>query len=236
VNALVGNNILLIDDDPLLGNLLEMAFRREGATLLTAGSGRSGLRLLYEARPDLAIIDVCLPDVNGLDLCRRARELSDIPLVILSSIGESAEMVRGLNVGADNYLVKPVDPVLLASHCAALLRRAKSMQLEAIRAYDDGYLVVDLTRRAVWRDRERMTLTQLEFDLLAMLVRRADHVCTFEQIIHSLWQDASVGGTESIHTLVWQLRRKLEPDPHRPIYLISEHSVGYRFQPQNGES
>lgn len=230
---MVGKTILVIDDDPHMRALLEATLRSAGATVVSAANSADGLRRLYEARPDLVVLDVMMPQTDGWTTCRRIREITDTPIIFLTALGSDAAVVRGLDCGAVDYVTKPFTPeVLLARLRAALRHNDAPAAPEPSAGYADPYLTVDIgLRRAVVADRP-IHLTKTEFNLLALLVAHRGQLLTFGQILAAVWGHGYEGSDEYVHTYVSRLRRKIEPAPREPIYIIGEHGVGYRFEPQ----
>ena len=228
--------ILVIDDDEQMRYLVQSLMEQEGARVITAPEGESALRQFYRHRPDLVIVDMMMPLMSGWEVCRRIRELSDVPLMMLTAVQGDQETVRALTLGCDDYVTKPFCPSVLVARANVLLRRA---HLEHGRQpdcnYRDGYLTVDLDAQCVRVEGEPVRLTPTEFALLSLLVRRAGKLCTFEQIIDQLWPEGVGGSEAAVHTYIWQLRQKLERDPHNPQYLIGLRGRGYRFDPLSAE-
>ncbi|NLF67375.1 MAG: response regulator transcription factor [Chloroflexi bacterium] len=228
--------ILVIDDDEQIRQLVQSLMEQEGARVITASGGESALRQFYRYQPDLVIVDMMMPLMSGWEVCRRIRELSDVPLMMLTAVQGDQETVRALTLGCDDYVTKPFCPSVLVARANVLLRRA---HLEHGRQpdcnYRDGYLTVDLDAQCVRVEGEPVRLTPTEFALLSLLVRRAGKLCTFEQIIDQLWPEGVGGSEAAVHTYIWQLRQKLERDPHNPQYLIGLRGRGYRFDPLSAE-
>ena len=227
-----GKKILIVDDSGETCNLIKLAFERGGATVLAASDGMEGLRKLYRHQPDLVLLDVMLPRMSGWDVLRRIRELSTVPVILLTVKDHDRDLLHGFALGADDYVVKPFEPNVLQARVRALLKRAGGEpDADATAVYDDGYLQVDLERRLVRVDGRPTNLTPTEFALLACLLRHSRRVCTYRQIRNKIWGRNGAGSVEAVHAFIWQLRQKIEPDPGDPTYLISERGVGYRFKP-----
>jgi DNA-binding response OmpR family regulator len=222
--------ILVIDDDQQILNLVETLFQQEGARVITSLDPEAALRLLYRHQPDLVIVDLMMPVMNGLELARRIRELSAVPIMMLTAVSSDQETVRALRIGCDDYVTKPFMPNVLIARAKVLLRRSEAEEEpDAAIAYDDGYLMIDLHGQRVQVEGQTLRLTPTEFELLALLLRRAGKVCTFAQIMSQLWPDGVGGSEAAVHTYVWQLRQKLERNPAQPEYLIGLRARGYRF-------
>ena len=226
--------VLVIDDDPIFLRLVEAILVQKGYEVLKAEDGQEGLRLLFAQRPDLVLLDVVMPGLDGWQTCRRIREVSDIPIVILTGWRQTEEdIVRGLDYGADDYLLKPVGNKELVARVRAVLRRAElPSSLEAGNGitYSDDFLVVDVAERKVIVGGERVRLTPTEFRLLALLVGNAGHILTHRQLLERVWGWEYVDDLDYIRIYIAHLRHKIEPDPARPRYIMTEPGVGYYFQ------
>jgi two-component system KDP operon response regulator KdpE len=230
--GLQGTRILVIDDDINLLQLVELVLTREGAQVLTATGGHEGLGQFYACQPDMVVIDVLMPELDGLQVCQRIRETSRVPIIMLTALGRDRDVVRGLDCGADDYLVKPFNTQVLLARARSLLRRVEPLVTGAPTLYADGYLTVDLRLRQARVQGAPVKLSPKEYKLLAFLVQNDGQVLTYGQILDHVWDDTSRDHIEYVHVYARQLRRKLEPNPSDPVYLVNEHGVGYRFQPQ----
>ncbi|MCI0575521.1 MAG: response regulator transcription factor [Chloroflexi bacterium] len=225
--------VLVIDDDTHLCTLLEMTFSRVGAHVYMAHEGAKGLQMLYAHRPDLVILDIMMPGTDGWDTCRQIRQLSDVPIIMLTALHDDREIVRGLEAGADDYVSKPFSGDVLLARARAVLRRSKSSDTEDKGLlYQDDYLSIDLNGRRVAVRGRLVKLSATEFGVLAYLLQNAGRVCTFEQILTNVWGDEYRDSADYVHVYIWHLRQKLEENPKQPKYLLTEHSIGYRFQKQ----
>jgi two-component system KDP operon response regulator KdpE len=182
-----------------------------------------------ESAPDLVVLDLGLPDIDGTEVCRRIRAHSAVPVIVLSARGAEADKVRALDLGADDYVTKPFGPEELLARIRVALRRVQSDEPATSGRVQAGDLTIDYDRRRVLRGRDEIRLTPKEFDLLTLLVRNRDRVLTHRAILKAIWGSNAVEQPEHIWTLMAQLRRKIEPDPANPRYLLSEPWVGYRF-------
>jgi two-component system KDP operon response regulator KdpE len=223
--------ILVIDDDPDLCRLLERALAQDGTEVIAAGGSKEALHTFYATRPDLVILDIMMPGMDGFEVCRRLRDLSDVPIIILTGVDEEQAMVEGLAYGADDYITKPFHLSVLRARVEAVLRRtthgAGDMQLHG---YSDDYLVVDLDRRRVLVKGELVPLSPTEYNLLATLVEHAGQVLTYQQLLERVWGWEYRGQIDYVHVYISRLRRKIEPDPLKPRYILTESRVGYRFE------
>ncbi|MCP5094345.1 MAG: response regulator transcription factor [Chloroflexi bacterium] len=225
-----GKKILIIDDDINLSHILHHTFKREGATVYTAADGREGLHLFFSHRPDLVLLDIRMPDIDGWETCRQIRLLSNTPIIMLTTLNRNEEVVRGLDLGADDFVTKPFSRDVLLARARATLRRNEELTTEQPKAiYRDDYLVVDLQERCVLVKGEQIKLSAREFDLLSYLVENAGRILTHQQILDRIWGWEYRNNPDYLHVYFSHLRRKLEKDPKNPEYLRTEHGVGYRF-------
>jgi two-component system KDP operon response regulator KdpE len=230
----MGKRILVVDDEPAFVNLVSRALTYGGYEVLVANDGREALRLLFDHRPDLVLLDVMMPGMDGWQTCSRIREISDVPVIMLTGEQKSEEdIVRGLDYGADDYLIKPVGSKELVARMQAILRRAElssSLGAEHKVAYSDGFLTVDIAERKVIVGGERVRLTPTEFRLFAILVGNAGRVLTHQQLLEKVWGWEYINDVDHLRIYAWHLRQKIEPDPAKPRYIMTEVGVGYYFQ------
>ncbi len=226
--------VLVIDDDPALLRLISVNLGNEGYRVLTAEGGQEGLRLLRDAQPDLLVLDVNMPNMDGWVVCARVREISNIPILILTARTALDDVVHGLEIGADDYILKPFRMRELIARVRANLRRAtlepSPPAHEAI--YHDSRLTINLGEHRVIVDGASVRLTPTEFKLLTQLLIAAPQVVTYRQLLEQVWGWEYVDDIDYLRVYVWHLRRKLERDPKQPIYIVNEHGVGYRFERQ----
>ncbi len=228
--------ILAVDDDPLLLQLIEQTLHKGGYEVILAFEGQEGLQLLAERRPHLVVLDIMLPNVDGWEICRRIRKVSTIPIIMLTARGSHSDIVRGLEAGADDYLVKPFHPDELLARVSAVLRRVAMpppTQKAPLR-FGNGSLVIDPTERLVTVDGELVDLTRTEFDLLLFMAYRPGRILTTEIIFENVWSYDADANLESVKWYVWRLRKKIEKDSSNPQYIVTERGVGYRFVPNYG--
>jgi DNA-binding response OmpR family regulator len=225
--------ILVIDDDVNLLQSMKFTFARAGATVLTAVDGREGLQRFCQERPDLVILDVRMPDIDGWETCRQIRLLSNVPIIMLTTLQREQEIVRGLDYGADDFVSKPFSREVLLARVRALLRRSEPpADLEEQPAYHDGYLSINLINRRVLVRGTPVQLTATEFRLLAVLLQHAGQVLSYRTILDKVWGWEYQESVDYVHVYLSHLRRKLERDPRNPHYLLTERGVGYRFERQ----
>ncbi len=220
--------ILVIDDDISLCQSLKIGLEKEGAAVLLANSGLDGIRLMYEERPDLVLLDVRMPEMNGWETCKQIRMLSSVPIIMLTSLNSNDDVVKGLENGADDFVSKPFSRKVLIARIKALLRRNKEDSKPA-EIYQDPYLQINLSSRRVAVLENPVSLSSTEYKLLAYLYTNAGQVMTYNDILVNVWGWDYNGGPESIHVYISQLRKKLEADPKKPLYLFNDHGVGYTF-------
>ncbi len=228
-----GERILVVDDDPDIRTLVRTLLERAGATVYDAGNGRAGLREFHAHRPDLVILDVQMPGLDGWDVLDRIRDLSDAPVIMLTALGQELDRVRGLQGGADDYVVKPFGRQELLARVQALLRRASlGPREDEPDSYADGYLTIDFGQRLVTvRDRS-VQLTPLEFKLLATFVRNPRQVLSRDQLLDLVWGDPFGVGTDQVKLYVGYLRRKLDPDRPESAPIETVRGFGYRYVPE----
>jgi two-component system KDP operon response regulator KdpE len=222
--------ILVVDDERPIRRFLNASLSGQ-FTVLEAATGEEALAMTVSGRPDVIILDMGLPDMDGLDVTRRLREWTQIPIIIVSVRDREEDKIAALDAGADDYLTKPFGVGELTARVRAALRRSAQPESESVFQKDD--LLVDLARRNVLKQGQAVSLTPTEYDILRVLVQHAGKVMTHEQLIHSIWGSESVNDEENSHLLrvnISNLRRKLEIDPSRPRYIVTEPGVGYRLK------
>ena len=218
--------VLLVDDDATLRRTLAIGLRAEGHEVMIAADGRSALQALREDRPDIAVLDLGLPDLSGVEVLRQLRSWSTIPVVVLSARAESAEKVQALDLGADDYVTKPFGMEELMARVRAAARRAGS----DVPVIEAGDLVIDLPARRVTRAGEVVRLTPTEWGLLEVLVRAPGRLVSQRDLLREVWGPAYGRETNYLRVYVGGLRKKLEDDPGHPRHLVTEPGMGYRFE------
>jgi two-component system KDP operon response regulator KdpE len=224
-----GARILLVDDEVSIQRAVAPLLRSRGYDVEVAGNGTEALRVVAERPPALVVLDLGLPDLEGTEVCRRIRLTSKLPIVVLSARGAEADKVQALDLGADDYVTKPFGPEELLARIRVALRRVATEGAADTGVLVAGDLSIDYDRRRVVRNGLEIRLTPKEFELLSLLASSHDRVLTHRAILAAIWGGNAVEQPEHLWTLVAQLRRKIEVDPARPRYLISEPWVGYRF-------
>ena len=222
--------VMVVDDDPTVREVVLSYLRAHGHDALEADTGEAALRLLEERRPDLVVLDLMLPGVDGLEVCRTLRETSDVPVIMLTALGAEADRVMGLELGADDYVAKPFSPRELVLRIDSVLRRAGERAEPEPNRLVDGDLVVDGARHVVTTGGAELALTMREFDLLRFLVGHPGRAFTREELLAEVW-GWTFGDHSTVTVHVRRLREKVEPDPTRPTRLMTVWGVGYRWEP-----
>ena len=223
-------SILVVDDEPTITDVVSRYLERAGYSTRIAGDGAHALRLAGESRPDLVVLDLMMPGMDGLEVMRRLREHERVSVILLTAKGEHTDRIIGLRLGADDYVVKPFSPAELVARVDAVLRRLdNSPQLEEPIAFDD--LELDPVARRVTVRAEEAQLTVREYDLLLHFVRHPGQVFSRDQLMDAVWQYSFYTDTSTVTVHVRRLRAKIEEDPSSPRWLQTVWGVGYRFQP-----
>jgi two-component system KDP operon response regulator KdpE len=227
---LTAPRVLVIDDEAQIRRFLDIGLRAEGYQVLLAANGQEGLGLAATQSPDVIVLDIGLPDMEGHDVLREIRTWSEVPVLMLSVRDSESEKVRALDHGANDYVTKPFGIQELMARLRVLLRQgAKGGQADAPVRYDDGSLVVDLARREVMLEGAPVALTRKEFSVLSLLVRHPGRVVTQQQILREVWGATHTQDTHYLRIVMGKLRLKLGDDPSTPRWLKTEPGVGYRF-------
>jgi two-component system KDP operon response regulator KdpE len=221
--------ILVIEDEPTLQKFLRATLSTQDYEVIQAGRGDEGLRMAAAEQPDLVILDLGLPDIDGVEVTRRLREWTAVPIVVVSARGREQDKVVALDAGADDYVTKPFGVGELLARVRVALRHAAGLQDTGEPVFEMGGLRVDLARREVASDGKVVRLTPNEFNLLAVLVRNAGRVMTHGQLLREVWGPQSEQETHYLRVYINQLRQKIEAQPARPRYLLTETGIGYRL-------
>ena len=227
----MGGKALIIDDDPGIIALLRFGLEQDGFTVVTVDDGSAGLRAAYESRPDIVILEVLSRERDGWGLCRRLRELSDVPIVVLSTSGDEEDVIRALSLGADEYITKPCGLGELRARIQAVLRRARmdsGRDWETV--YEDGDLRIDTADGTVTKNGQAVHLTPTELSLLMALVSRRGEVMPHRELLIGAWGQAYADAGDELCVYIRQLRQKLEKDPSDPQYILTRWGVGYYFR------
>ncbi len=221
-------HLLVVDDDLALAEMLGIVLRGEGFEVTHVADGNAALPALRQVRPDVVLLDVMLPGIDGLEVCRRIRAESDVPIVMLTARTDTLDVVAGLESGADDYVVKPFKPQELIARVRARLRRGDDAAAERLTI---GDLTIDVAGHSVHRGEEVLALTPLEFDLLVALARRPWQVFTREVLLEQVWGYRHAGDTRLVNVHVQRLRSKVEQDPDNPRVVVTVRGVGYKAGP-----
>jgi two-component system, OmpR family, response regulator VicR len=229
----MSTTILMIDDDEALLRLAELNLTKAGYRFVSARHGIAGLQLLESEQPALVLLDISMPKLNGWETCRLIREVSEVPIIVLTARDDEVDKARGLDLGADDYLTKPFGFVELQARIRAVLRRAgqsaEARRQQRQQAYMVGALVVDVPKHVVTRHGKPVALTPTEFRLLEHLLKHAGLVLSHQQLLSAVWGFAYSEATELLKPTISRLRQKIEEDPSHPQIIQTVHGVGYRL-------
>ena len=232
MNATESSRVLVVDDEPQITRVLRTVLTSQGYQVKTAAEGESALTNFKEWSPELVITDLYMPHMDGVELCRRIRELSSVPIIVLSVKGEERTKVEALDSGADDYVTKPFGIDELMARVRAALRRSGTDSTDEEASFDAGDFRIDMDARRVHTQGREVRLTPKEFDLFVYMARHPNRVLTHAALLEAVWGQASQEQPEYLRVFMGQLRKKLEPDPSNPRYLVTEPWVGYRFNPR----
>ncbi len=222
--------ILVIEDEERMARFIRLNLEQDGFQVEEALNGKDGLDKIRTFMPDLILLDIMLPDIDGFELLKMIREINTVPVIMLTAKGEEEDKVRGLELGADDYITKPFSPRELVSRVKAVLRRTESTGLSADEVIQvDDRLKIDFNRREIWVDGKQVKLRPTEYRLLYHLVQNAGWVLTYDQILSRVWGYEYRDEPHYVRLYINYLRQKLEKDPSNPKYILTERGVGYRF-------
>ena len=224
-------HIIVVDDEPQITRVLRTTLDAQGYDIRIANDGESALEIMKDFAPDLVITDLAMPHMNGIELCRRLREISQVPILVLSVRGEERSKIEALDSGADDYITKPFSTGELLARVRAALRRSPPSGSEPLTKIDIGDFHIDIEAHSVTVAGRDVHLTPKEFDVLLYMAQHPRKVLTHRAILNAVWGGSSVEQNEYLRVFVGQLRKKLEPDAGSPKYLLTEPWVGYRFEP-----
>ncbi|MCY7343311.1 MAG: response regulator transcription factor [Pseudonocardia sp.] len=222
------SRVLVVDDDPALAEMLTIVLRGEGFDTAVVGDGTRALPAVRELRPDVVLLDLMLPGMNGIDVCRAIRSESGVPIVMLTAKTDTVDIVLGLESGADDYVVKPFKPKELIARIRARVRRTENEPAEQLSI---GDVTIDVPAHQVERAGEQIALTPLEFDLLVALARKPRQVFTREVLLQQVWGYRHAADTRLVNVHVQRLRSKVEQDPEHPEVVLTVRGVGYKAGP-----
>ena len=222
--------ILLIEDEEDVVVLLRFRFEQEGYEVLSAANGVEGLRILQQEHPHLVLLDVMMPRMNGWETCKRIRQYSDVPIIMLTALGQEADKVRGLEMGADDFVTKPFSLAELIARVRAALRRGRQPLSENVTVQIDERLIVDRAQRQVVVDGQKTELSPTEFRILDCFLDNQGRILTHQSLLTQVWGWEYLDETDYLKVYIHHLRKKIEENPGKPSYIVTERGLGYRFQ------
>ncbi len=225
----MAEKILIVDDEEDTVQLIGMLLDKRGFEVIKAFSAEEALRKAYRHQPDLVLLDIMMPDMDGWEICKRIREMSDVPIIFLTARSDVKDVVRGLEMGADDYVTKPYDNDELVARVRAHLRRSPRPNMSEELVFDEGEFRINFMNREVWVRNELKHLTPKEFNLLAVLVRNAGRVVTRTELVTQAWGEEYSDAIDSLKLYIHYLRQKVETNPQQPDYIVTSRGVGYRF-------
>lgn len=223
------SKIMLVDDDETLLRFLGEFLRNHGFTVITASGGSDALRLAYKEHPDLAVLDVMMPGMDGWELCARMREMDDLPVLFLTAKSSETDKLRGFHLGVDDYVTKPFSFAELTARIQAVLNRVHAQTTEKESVISFAGLTLDLSSREVRRGNETISLTPTEFRLLEVLGRHKNRAVSESELVQAVWGDYKAEDTNAIRRYIFLLRQKIEPDPAHPRWILTVRGYGYRI-------
>jgi len=228
--------ILVVDDEHLYRHLLKVNLEKEGYDVIAASDGEEALDIISTKRPDLVILDLLMPRLDGFTTCERIRQFSNMPIIILTAKGDEQDRVAGLNIGADDYVVKPFSATELVARVRAVLRRAETTeQVANNRYFIHGNLKIDFARAEVWRENKPVYLSATEYRLLIQFAQNISKVLSAEELLSSIWGPQYRTDKEILWVSIARLRQKLEENPHRPLHIVTRPGLGYLMPPAEKE-
>jgi DNA-binding response OmpR family regulator len=229
--------ILVADDEMLYQHLLRVNLEKEGYEVIAASNGEEALDLVTSRHPDLVVLDIMMPRLDGISTCERIRQFSNVPIIMLTARSEEQDRVRGLNVGADDYIVKPFSATELVARVRAVLRRAKNSEGgTSNRYFEHGNLKIDFARAEVWRDGKPIYLSATEYRLLIQFAHHIGQVMTAEELLVAIWGPSYREDKEILWVSIARLRQKLEDNPHQPLHIVTRAGLGYLMPPVESSS
>jgi len=224
--------ILAVDDEPLYQHLYKVNLEKEGYDVITASNGEDALEMVSSRHPDLVVLDVLMPKLDGITTCERIRQFSNVPIIIVTARGEENDRVRGLNVGADDYVLKPFSATELIARVRAVLRRSVTSEPPTqSRHFIHGNLKIDFARAEVWKENKPVFLSATEYRLLIQFAHHVGEVMTAEELLVAIWGPAYREDKEILWVSIARLRQKLEDNPHSPQHIVTRAGLGYLMPP-----
>ena len=222
--------ILVVDDEPLYQHLLKVNLESEGYEITTAANGEQALELVSRQMPDLLILDVMMPKMDGITTCIRIRQFSTVPIILLTALGEEQDRVNGLNIGADDYVVKPFSATELVARVKAVLRRTQiRAAAETNKIFTHGSLKIDLAKAEVYKGEKQVYLSATEYKLLLHFAHHVGQVLTAEELLEATWGETYRDEKEILWVSIARLRQKLEDNPHAPVHIVTRTGMGYQM-------
>ncbi|MCE5206889.1 MAG: response regulator transcription factor [Chloroflexi bacterium] len=229
--------ILAVDDEHLYRHLLTVNLEQEGYNVITANDGEEALDVISVRHPDLVLLDIMMPKLDGFTVCERIRQFSNVPIIVLTAKGDEQDRVAGLNLGADDYVVKPFSATELVARVRAVLRRAETTEpVGQNRYFIHGKLKIDFARAEVWSDNKPVYLSATEYRLLIQFAQNVGEVLSAEDLLVSIWGPQYRQDKEILWVSIARLRQKLEEDPHRPVHIVTRAGLGYLMPPREKEN
>ncbi|MBE2182247.1 MAG: response regulator transcription factor [Anaerolineae bacterium] len=223
------DKVLIIDDEVTTVQLIKLLLERRGFEVIDAYSAEDGLRKAYRFQPDLVLLDIMMPEMDGWEICKRLREMSDVPIIFLTARGDTRDVVKGLEIGADDYISKPFDNDELVARIKAHLRRAPKPNMAEELTFNGGEFRINFMNREVRVRNDLKHLTPKEFNLLGVLVRNAGRVVPRQELVTEAWGEEYGDAIDSLKLYIHYLRQKVERDAEHPDYILTSRGVGYRF-------
>ncbi len=227
-DSMSGRKVLVVDDEPKIVSLVKLYLEKDGYEVLVADDGKEAVDIARGSNPELIVLDLNLPEIDGLEVCKILRKESDVPIIMLTARDEDVDKLIGLELGADDYVTKPFSPRELVARIRAVLRRTKGQQ-QSVERVVVGRLVIDLSRHYAQVDGTPLDLTPTEFKLLEVLAENPGRVFTRMQLLDKVQGDAYEGYERTVDTHIKNLRQKIEADPQKPKYILTVYGVGYKF-------